>query len=687
MNRISLFLPEEPMKPIRTSTAFSRLSSTHPGSYSGPEDMDKPMSIRVKSLLTFADEDRALLRACPVQHVLHRGGDILENSEGSDWSYELSHEVDHIDEFISHNWSVGRWLKWCVLAYHYNRKKATIVCLTASLIGCTLTAYDMLPVWTDEEHRKIGGYGYLGAFLLTPLFLCVIGFGHELQWLTSYTTCKVFLDKTCIHQTDDALKLEGIKKLGSLIGVSRHMVICYTDVYVQRLWTVYEIACFLCTHDIEAMTLLHTRWIIFCAFGLIAFYIEYLFEFLTIFFSGYAWLTMLFRIPLIFCANFLSRYLIKDLEQTRRRISNFSVQKAMCSSEIDRPLVYGNISLLLKHYGIITKSASEQEALDLFNNMVRANLPIALQRLSGRTGGVPYITVACVLIPSAGREIMDFLSIIMRRHGFFSLQTVLAAFDIFIYTFLISPCFVQTWARVQKKCLDLDGWKENLYVVLMAIVTTALLQAVALVVGPLLIGPNMYPDSTDGMYGTVSIPWVIAFVLYGFCWMAYACVVFGVFERWLRNPIQDQRIETALNRSFDLSCAEPLQLCAAAAALSKDNPQIQLEDPATLIMKVDSFSSLPTTSSASLLKDHAQLHQEDHTALIGVDRTALTGVDPRVVGAQESPAECSVSLSVSESLNPPVQIVKKKGPSQKSRVKSKSKVKLSKVIVERRSDA
>jgi len=542
MNRISLSLSEEPMKRIRTSTGFSRLSSTHSGSDGGPEDMDKPMSIRVKGMPMFADEDRPLLRACPVHHVLHGAGCILENSEGSEWSYGLSEEVEHVDEFISHNWSVSRWLKWCVLAYHYNRKKATTLCLAASLIGCILTACGSLPVWTDEEHKGTGGYGYLGAFLLTPLFLCVIGFGHELQWLTSYTTCKVFLDKACIHQTDGALKLEGMKKLGSLIGVSRHMVICYTDVYMQRLWTVYEIACFLCTHDIEAMTLLHTRWIIFCVFGVLAFYIEYLFEFLTVLFTGYNWITILFRVPLMFCANFLSRYLIKDLELARKRVSSFSVQKAMCSCDSDRPLVYENISLLLKHHGIILQGASEHEALEVFNNMVRANLPIALQRLSGRTGGLPYMTVACVLIPSAGREVMDFLSIIMRRHGFFSLQTVLVTFDIFIYIFMIMPCFVQTWARVQKKCLHLNGWKEKMYVVLMTIVTTALLQAVALVV-PALIGPNMYPDSTDGMYGPVSIPYIIAFVLYGFSWMAYACFVFGVLEDGFAIPSKTARLK------------------------------------------------------------------------------------------------------------------------------------------------
>ena len=48
-----------------------------------------------------------------------------------------------------------------------------------------------------------------------------------------------FVDKACIHQTDEALKNRGIENLLHLLLVG---VVLYTKSYLQRLWTVYELA-------------------------------------------------------------------------------------------------------------------------------------------------------------------------------------------------------------------------------------------------------------------------------------------------------------------------------------------------------------------------------------------------------------------------------------------------------------
>merc|ERR1719504_458999 len=55
----------------------------------------------------------------------------------------------------------------------------------------------------------------------------------------------VFLDKTCIHQTDINLQTAGIRKLGAFLRRSRCMVVLYGEQYLQKLWTVYELASFL----------------------------------------------------------------------------------------------------------------------------------------------------------------------------------------------------------------------------------------------------------------------------------------------------------------------------------------------------------------------------------------------------------------------------------------------------------
>jgi hypothetical protein len=64
-------------------------------------------------------------------------------------------------------------------------------------------------------------------------------------WLTGWHGPAVFLDKTCIHQTDHDLQINGIRKLGAFLKSSRCMVVLYGKEYLQKLWTVYEVASFL----------------------------------------------------------------------------------------------------------------------------------------------------------------------------------------------------------------------------------------------------------------------------------------------------------------------------------------------------------------------------------------------------------------------------------------------------------
>merc|ERR1712004_957450 len=66
-------------------------------------------------------------------------------------------------------------------------------------------------------------------FVVVPVFFLVFFFGHKLLRLVCRYDPLVFLDKTCIHQTDKALQEEGIHKLGAFLRKSSSMVIIYTD--------------------------------------------------------------------------------------------------------------------------------------------------------------------------------------------------------------------------------------------------------------------------------------------------------------------------------------------------------------------------------------------------------------------------------------------------------------------------
>ncbi len=69
----------------------------------------------------------------------------------------------------------------------------------------------------------------------------------------------LFLDKTCIDQVNAEMKQASILKLGAFLAKSERMVIVYTDVYTRKLWTVYELACFLSLHGAERVVLVPVR--------------------------------------------------------------------------------------------------------------------------------------------------------------------------------------------------------------------------------------------------------------------------------------------------------------------------------------------------------------------------------------------------------------------------------------------
>ena len=78
---------------------------------------------------------------------------------------------------------------------------------------------------------------------------------------------------TTIHRTDADTQKQGILKLGAFIRKSSQLVVIFSDVYLTKLWTVYEVACFLPLHPIEQMvavpTFLPLAFFVFFALSLL----------------------------------------------------------------------------------------------------------------------------------------------------------------------------------------------------------------------------------------------------------------------------------------------------------------------------------------------------------------------------------------------------------------------------------
>ena len=74
-----------------------------------------------------------MLRGVQSGVVLHRGASLLSSAAGSAATFKLSTPTDHLEAFISHNWSVGRSRKWLALvSLHYNFS----VALVCGIPGC-----------------------------------------------------------------------------------------------------------------------------------------------------------------------------------------------------------------------------------------------------------------------------------------------------------------------------------------------------------------------------------------------------------------------------------------------------------------------------------------------------------------------------------------------------------------------
>merc|ERR1719506_2620815 len=93
--------------------------------------------------------------------------------------------------------------------------------------------------WRDGSDVKVSFACCLLAGQIS--FLMTLFFYHEVRtYLTGWWGPTVFLDKTCIHQTDMQLQIAGISKLGAFIRNSNCVVVLYGEQYLERLWTIYE---------------------------------------------------------------------------------------------------------------------------------------------------------------------------------------------------------------------------------------------------------------------------------------------------------------------------------------------------------------------------------------------------------------------------------------------------------------
>jgi hypothetical protein len=154
-----------------------------------------------------------------------------------------------INIFYSHCWRDGRWAKFIALCFTHNRDVALLASLVYSLFAFVLQRLRLLPLlWgatkgyiagREDVMMETGCWCFFGGPIVFLIFLI---YWELIRATLTRQQTYVFLDKLCIHQTDEKLKTDGIRGIGGILKYSQQMVVLWSPQYFSRLWCLFEVA-------------------------------------------------------------------------------------------------------------------------------------------------------------------------------------------------------------------------------------------------------------------------------------------------------------------------------------------------------------------------------------------------------------------------------------------------------------
>jgi len=372
--------------------------------------------------------DTSLCRGTGYTSVLRQFALILGPQPCTAAYYDLSNEVNHIASFISHNWSMSRLDHFLIMSLHFNFFHALCTTAVIMVMIVSLASVGYLPVLTFAKDTALRhGFWSDGQLVegvwcsvLGPLvFALTINLVHDILSLSGVKGRTLFLDKTCVHQMDESLKVKGIEHLAAFQYYSWSMLICYSDVYFEKLWTVYEVATFLMLHpgaspDVRPVDFSFIVWWglgLNCAFMWSYFVLHttavhqtlelleaaYISDIVTLGIGFPAWIALAFAL----------RRWAKRQASMDAKLKSFRISDAKCFAEADRITVTKNIIAFMKHQRRVDPMASDAVALQEFEGMVHNDVPPLFQASLGHVG-IPYRYLLVMFIPYAG-SIVDVL--------------------------------------------------------------------------------------------------------------------------------------------------------------------------------------------------------------------------------------------------------------------------------------
>jgi len=344
-------------------------------------------------------------RACD---VLKNMGSIWKNCKGSAETFNLSEAVNDLNVFISHNWSTPRPGKFLALTLHFNFARAVGVAAVASTVLGSLMVLGFLPRLSHwGNYTYVAPYSIVAAYVFPSATL--LGAHEFVCRLKCLKSCdrRVFLDKTCIHQTNKELQRRGLNDLTAFLNASDEILVVYSDVYLRRLWTVYELVSVIVIRQapkIKVVTPAFASLVFLWWFGFFVSCFLYMLMYSKEVQEGIRDMLVLDGMLLggmspmflLFVCNL--RQWAKERSRMLSDVKNFSIHSAECTVAEDRRTVYRNISIIMRDFGFVDSAASEDDALDSFNALARDLIPPHLDASFGLVG-IPYRHIVLMCSP------------------------------------------------------------------------------------------------------------------------------------------------------------------------------------------------------------------------------------------------------------------------------------------------
>lgn len=360
-----------------------------------------------------SDLDPELLRAVSSRTLLARWGKLVHVQDGED-TFLLSQRVEMIEVFLSHSWRTPAPLKLIALMFELNGGRAVLTCI---LLHFTAHAFEYAGLWSypipatmpfclpDSKDMHCAN---CKLFLIIPCTALFVGlrFGQsfvvpgDCHWLRHRT---FFLDRCCIHQTDEGLKNKGIKNLRTFLAKSSKLMMLWDPKYFTRLWCVYELAAFIRLNGGSARNVkirplkLWLFTLVYCAFQIAVATASIIMLPLTVaseWHTGwlietvprgwqYLYLTATFfvaffciyMVPAIWLWKFCKAHMT-DRVTLMHQVKNFTVAEAECMKQDDRVFI---ITSIQEWYGDVSS----------FETYVRTHIADKVEAMLGHQT-VPY---------------------------------------------------------------------------------------------------------------------------------------------------------------------------------------------------------------------------------------------------------------------------------------------------------